>query len=232
MQIHSVHKFAPEALDTLVGSLGFFKTVRQRYLAQYHTLLQYSEVREYRLGEVVIPAGTACSRLHCVIKGQLAVYAAGVGPASLRRVALVAPGEVLGDVAVLLGVRRSAEVICASRARPSQTFSTDLKVFGELRDFTRISLPVKLLYYRQMVHNLRWRLETNRTRYPGCEGAALHRRIPVYQGPRDGMAELVSLDAQARALVQQLIKWDLEYLGGETSAPAPRVPTGEPLPLS
>jgi hypothetical protein len=90
-------------------------------------------------------------------------------------------------------------------------FGTDFQVFGELMSVEKISLATKLEYYRNMVHNLRWKLEVYRMTYPDQSFASNHRKVKLYTGPKDTMDELVSLDEQARALARLLVNWNLEF---------------------
>lgn len=194
----------------MLSAITFYRQVRETDPQQYALLMQKSRMHEYRLGEVVIEAGQMDSWLHFLLKGQLAVYA-GRAPVNIRRVNTITAGEVFGDLAVLTEHRRTATVIVDTRCSRVLVFSTDFSVFGELQDFRRISLITKLLYYRNLVHSLRWKLESYRARYPLHSFSGNHHKVRLFLGPKDTLAELLSLDNQARQLAQLLVDWNEDF---------------------
>ena len=112
-------------------------------------------------------------------------------------------------MAILMDLPRSATVIADVRTRLSVVARTDFSIFGEPDDLGVVTLPVKLLFYRTMVHNLRWKMEVYRSQFPSHSFAVDHRKIRLYTGTRDTLDELISLDSQARQLAQLLMGWNL-----------------------
>lgn len=210
MEVHPLSRYPQATLDTLLSSIPFYKTVQQGDQYQYDLLMRYSRVSEFRPGEVILGQGQNDSWLYFLLKGQLAVL---VGDSKTERkiVNYLTPGEVFGDLAVLVDHERTATVVADSNCKRVLVFGTDFTVFGELSDFSKISLITKLIYYRNMVHNLRWKLEVYRMSYPEHTFASNHRKVKLYTGKKETLDELLSLDEQARLLARLLVQWNLEF---------------------
>jgi CRP/FNR family transcriptional regulator, cyclic AMP receptor protein len=205
MEIFDLHHSQRESLDALVSSFVLIKQVYQQDPAQFESLLRQMQLLHVKPGEVIIDVGQEDMGLYFLLKGQLVVYA-GVPP--LKKVHTITPGEMFGDVAVLLRDKRSATVIADVRVKISSVLRVDFEIFGALADMSRVNLAVKLIFYRNIVHNLRWKLEVYRTHFPQHACASGHHKIRLFSGSRDTLEELLSLDEQARQLAQLLNEWN------------------------
>lgn len=116
-----------------------------------------------------------------------------------------------GDLAALMDYERTATVVADTNSKRVLVFGTDFQVFGELKDTRKVSLATKLEYFRNMVHNLRWKLEVYRMSYPDQPFSTSHRKVKLYMGQKDCMDELEALDQQARALARLLVNWNTEF---------------------
>lgn len=206
MDVYPLHRCSQQTIDSLLGSVALYKQAYQLDPLQFDVLLRHSQLIEARPGEVVIEAGQIDTWLYFLLRGQLVVYA---GDPAVRRVNVITPGEIFGDMAILMDLPRSATVIADVKTRTSVVVRTDFSIFGEPGDLGGIKLPLKLLFYRTMIHNLRWKLEVYRSQFPSHSFATDHRKIRLYTGPRDTLEELISLDNQARQLAGLLISWNL-----------------------
>jgi CRP-like cAMP-binding protein len=164
--------------------------------------------------------GQQGSWLYFLIKGKLVVYRDEPDPAEALNA--ITPGELFGDLALLSDRERKATV-AAPADRGALLFACDFQVFGELDDFSRVTLPTKLLFYRTVVHSIRWRLEVGRMEQPQHPLVSELLRIPVYARSRDTLEELQALDYQAQRLALLLERWnqdnsDLFMTGGEPQA--------------
>lgn len=209
MDLQPVSDYPKESIDALLSSVPFYKAIRHLDQYQYDVLLSHSKIIEYDPGEVILEKGQKEEWLYFLLKGQLEVRA-GNESGSYSVVNYITPGEVFGDLAVLFDQERTATVVADQNSRKILVFGTDVKVFGKLSDTHPISLATKLIYYRNMVHNLRWKLEVYRTAYPDQAFASDHRKVKLFTGTKDTLEELKSLDAQARQLAQLLVKWNSE----------------------
>ncbi len=207
MEVQAVYKYPQESVDTLLSSVPFYKAIKQVDQYQYDLLLRHSKILEFSPGEVILEKGLKEEWLYFLLKGQLEVHA-GSSDDQATVVNYITPGEVFGDLAVLFDQVRTATVVADSNSKKILVFGTNFQVFGKLEEVHTVSLNTKLTYYRNMVHNLRWKLEVYRAAYSDQPFASAHRKIKLYTGPKDTMEELKSLDGQARELAKLLVAWN------------------------
>lgn len=203
------YKIPRETLDLLLSGIPFFKALKQQDQLQYEYLLKVSRVLAYDPGEIVLQKGDSDQWLYFLLKGKLAVYVGD--PLKGELVNYITSGEVFGDIAQLLKQSRTASVIADKSARQSMVFALDFSVFGSLGSHHPISLKTKLIYYRNMVHNLRWKLEVYRSQHLQHPLANKHRQIKLFTGLKDTQEELNSLHEQATGLAMLLTEWNKEF---------------------
>ncbi len=207
MEVHPVYKYPQESVDTLLSSVPFYKTIKQSDQYQYDLLLRHSKIIEYSPGEVILEKGLREEWLYFLLKGQLEVWAGNSDEQAIV-VNYITPGEVFGDLSILFDQVRTATVIADNNSKKILVFGTHFEIFGKLEETHTIFLNTKLIYYRNMVHNLRWKLEVYRAAYSDQSFASAHRKIKLFTGPKDSMSELKSLDTQARELAKLLVAWN------------------------
>ena len=117
----------------------------------------------------------------------------------------VTPGEVLGELSVFLHRARTANVCVDNNCREAILFGTDFGLFGDLMNFSQVSLATKLLYYRHATHSIRWKLEMYRSKYRTHPMADKHRGIKLYVGVKGSELELKALFQQAVELAALLV---------------------------
>lgn len=216
METKPIYKFPKSTLEHLLSGISFFKAVRQQDTKQFELLLQASRIVSYLPAEVVVQKGELGNWLYFLLKGKLAVYVDQPSQGDL--VNYVTPGEVFGDLAQLVGQPRTATIIADPGAKESTVLALDINVFGPLNATSPISRATKLIYYRNMAHNLRWKLEVYRSQHLQHDLANKHRQIKLYHGPKDSYEELQSLFEQSKVLAVLLIEWNKEF--GALSAEA------------
>lgn len=219
MEIKPLQKFPRDALEQLLSAIPFFKTVRQQDLWQFELLLQSSRIVTYSPGEVVLKRGDSDNWMYFLLKGRLAVYLDEDGLGEL--VNYVTPGEVFGDLSRLVGRPRTATLIADVASRESMVFATDCTILGNLSSNRPITLQTKLAYYRNTVHNLRWKLEVYRAQHLQHPLSGRHRQVRLYSGPKDTFNELSALHEQANALALLLLEWNDEFGTHSEESPPP-----------
>ena len=217
MEVKPLHKFSRDTLEQLLSGIPFFKSVKQHDAWQYELLLQTSRIISYSPGEIVLKRGDMDNWLYFLLKGRLAVYVDDYGQGEI--VNYITPGEVFGDLARLVGQPRTATIIADQNSRQSMVFAMDCSAFDDLSSTRPISLQTKLIYYRNTVHNLRWKLEVYRAQHLQHDLANRHRQVRLYSGEKDSRDELVSLHDQARALALLLLEWNDEFGTPEIDTP-------------
>lgn len=221
MEIKQLQKFSRDTLEQLLSAIPFFKAVRQQDPWQFELLLQSSRIITYTPGEIVLKRGDSDNWMYFLLKGRLAVYVDEQGLGEL--VNYVTPGEVFGDLARLVGQPRTATLIADAGSRESMVFATDCTIFSDLSSNRPITLQTKLAYYRNTVHNLRWKLEVYRAQHLQHPLANRHRLVRLYSGAKDTFDELRALHEQAHALALLLLEWNQEF-GAPISSQPPLPP--------
>jgi signal-transduction protein with cAMP-binding, CBS, and nucleotidyltransferase domain len=218
MEIKLLSKLSRDYVEQLLSGIPFFKLVKQQDAWQFELLLQSSRMITYLPGEIVLQRGDSDQWLYFLLKGRLAVYVDD--PLKGELVNYVTPGEVFGDLAQLMGQPRTATVLAEPTFRESVVLATDATIFGDISSTRPITIQTKLAYYRNTVHNLRWKLEVYRSQHLQHQLANKHRQVKLYTGVKDTLEELRALYEQAQALASLLLEWNREF-GALAEEPAP-----------
>lgn len=207
MNTREITAFPSETVEKLLRAIPFYKAVKKQNEEQYQELLQFSKIFQFEIGERILTRGQMDSWSYFLVKGQLVVSL----PDQLGRplhVNYITPGEVFGDLSVLLKLPRTADVSVDENCREAVVFGTDFSAFGQLLNFNIISMDTKLIYYRHTVQSLRWKLEMYRSKYRRNPLANKHREIKLYRGPKDGLEELHALYQQSVDFGKLLLEWN------------------------
>lgn len=218
MEIKLLSKLSRDYVEQLLSGIPFFKLVKQQDAWQFELLLQSSRIVTYSPGEIVLQRGDSDQWLFFLLKGRLAVYVDD--PLTGELVNYVTPGEVFGDLSQLMGQPRTATVLAEPNARESIVLATDASIFGDVNSTRPITIQTKLAYYRNTVHNLRWKLEVYRSQHLQHPLANKHRQVKLYTGTKDTLEELKALHEQAQSLASLLLEWNREFgiLSTETAS--------------
>jgi CRP/FNR family transcriptional regulator, cyclic AMP receptor protein len=209
MEIKLLTTLSRDYVEQLLSGIPFFKLVKQQDAWQYELLLQSSRIVSYLPGEVVLQRGDYDQWLYFLLKGRLAVYVDD--PLKGELVNYVTPGEVFGDLSQLVGQPRTATVLAEPSFRESIALATDSNIFGDIHSTRPITVQTKLAYYRNSVHNLRWKLEVYRSQHLQHALANKHRQVKLYSGIKDTIEELYALYDQAHALALLILEWNREF---------------------
>jgi CRP/FNR family transcriptional regulator, cyclic AMP receptor protein len=223
MNIRDISTIPADVLETLLSAIPFYKTVKKQDPQQFSVLMSFSRIIHYASGEKVISRGDLDTWSYFIVKGQLVVSVPN-SEGQEHQVNYITPGEVLGDLSVYLQSPRTADVYVDDNCREAVLFGTDFGMFGELTDYSRISLTTKLEYYRHAIHSVRWKLEMYRSKYRTHPLANEHRSVTLYIGTKGGEEELQALFTQAVTLSKLLLKWNesfgsLRFVEGEVPSP-------------
>ncbi len=221
MQIKPISGLPRDKIDKLLASIPFYRDVSKSEPWQYDILLRHSRIVDLDPGGVVMKKGDVDTWMYFVLKGKLAVYADEVNE-NTHPVNYITPGELFGDLAILAEGKRNATVVADPASKEISLFGTDFSVFGKLEEIGGISLNTKLIFYRSMVHGVRWKLEVYKMQHPNHPLVAKGRAIKMYMGPKGSREELLALHDQAVALAEVLKEWNLEF-----GAPADNKPDND-----
>lgn len=227
MQIKPVNSLARDKVDKLLASIPFYRDVAHSEPWQYDLLLNHSRLIELAPGDVILRKGDIDTWMYFVLKGQLAVYADA--PENLGSpINFITPGELFGDLAIFAGGKRNATVVADKNSREVVLFGTDFSVFNNEDQYSGISRHTRILFYRNMVHGVRWKLEVYRIQYPDHALVAKGRAVKMYMGAKGTQEELDSLKSQAQQLAEVLSEWNREFgalpTDGESLLDVPVIP--------
>jgi CRP/FNR family cyclic AMP-dependent transcriptional regulator len=210
MQIKPVSGLPRDKVDKLLASIPFYRDVSKSEPWQYDILLRHSRIVELKPGEVVLHKDDVDTWMYFVLKGKLAVYADAVDE-NTSPVNYITPGELFGDLAIFTDGKRNATVVADKSSKEISLFGTDFSAFGKLEDIGGISLNTKLIFYRNMVHGIRWKLEVYKMQHTDHPLVAKGRAIKMYLGPKGNKEELFALHEQGSALAGVLREWNNEF---------------------
>ena len=117
-------------------------------------------------------------------------------------------GEMFGDLAILDGAERKVTVAVASGTAKASYLKINFELFGVVNDFSLIGLATKIKVYRAIVYAIRWRIELKKSANRLHPLMPLIKKVEVFTGEKDSVAELQSLYLQARQLACLLTGWD------------------------
>ena len=211
MNVREISTTSSEVLDTLLSAIPFYKAVRKESEEQFAVLMQYSRIVQYDSGEAILSRGDIDTWGYFVVKGQLVVSLPDK-KGQVHHINYITPGEVFGDIAVILKSPRTANVAVDSNCKEAVLFGTDFGVFNDLMDFTQVSLTTKLIYFRHINHSLRWKLDMYRSKYREHPMANQHRQVKPYTATKNDELELKGLYQQASDLAKLFVRWN-EIIG-------------------
>lgn len=206
MKIKDLSSFKKDEVTTLLSHIPFYRELQLSSQKQLEKILSFSCIVELEPGEVIMRRGDKGSWLYFLIKGRLSVYLDHTS--AEKPLNHITPGELFGDLALLCNHERKATVAADPDSRKVLLFATDFKPFGEVDNFTTVDLDTKLIFYRTMVHSIRWRLEVNRMTHPSHPLEDELRQVPLINAAKGSREELLQLHKQAQFLARVLDKWN------------------------
>lgn len=206
MKTIALTTYPGETLETLLSGIPFYKDLMLEDRPQLEALLRYSRVFEPAAGEVIMRRDDQADTFYFLLKGQLVVYPDG----DLARPAVnyLSAGQIFGALSLLCRSPRTATVVADPNVSRVMLFGTDFVPFGELENFTKIKLLTKLALWRMVAHNTRWKLEVYRMDHATHPLVPELRRVEIFRGEKNSVAELQSLDRQVQQLTDILMQWN------------------------
>jgi len=196
-----------ESIQRFVYGITFFKEVIDTEPAQFELLMEKSRIVEADPNEFIIHKGAKDPYLYFLLKGRLVVLPrddADMGEALNE----VNPGELFGAMAMVTGQERSATIKVHPSSKNNLLFAVNFNHFKDIHDFSEFTMATKISFYRLIVHNIRWTLETNKMKEPGHRLVEKMRQLTLFRGERGTMEELISLHKQANELASILSEWN------------------------
>jgi CRP/FNR family cyclic AMP-dependent transcriptional regulator len=215
MKVTPVSALKSDALNSLLSGIPFYKDLMFNDPDQMKVLLKHSKVFEPEPGEVVIEKGARDKIFYFLLSGQLGVYPDGKYDARKKKEAKIhlSAGQILGVLALLCDSPRNATLVADPGSGRVQLFGADFAPFGELTDFSQISLSTKLVLWRMVMNNTKWKLGVYKMQNPEHPLSAAMQTVEAFAGEKGSVDELQSLDRQIHQLSDLMQKWN-EALAG------------------
>ncbi|MCW8884598.1 MAG: cyclic nucleotide-binding domain-containing protein [Motiliproteus sp.] len=194
-------------LVNILQKIPFYRDVYERDSTQLQLLLKHSKIIYLDPGEVIIHKGEIDFWIYSVVKGLLKV-SPDQSTAPDHIIDHIPPGEMFGELAVVLEAPRNATVVGDENSKQTILFGSDFSPFGELEDFTRVGLHTKLIFYRRALRVTQKRLTCYHIDYPDFLLQEPTEEIEPFSGKQDSTEQLVYLHQQMTAMAQQLREWN------------------------
>lgn len=211
MKATPVSSLKPDVLDSLLSGIPFYKDLMFNDPDQMKVLLKHSQLYEPDPGEVVIEKGAMDKTFYFLLSGQLAVFPDGKKKKEAH--IYLSAGQILGALALLCNAPRTATLVADPKSGRVQLFGADFTPFGALTDFSKITLSTKLVLWRMVMNNTKWKLGVYKMQNPDHPLSQALQKVEVFAGEKGTVEELESLDRQIHQLTDLMQKWN-EILGG------------------
>lgn len=201
-------QYPKDKIKNLLAGIPFFNDLAMKDSAQHELLLKHSAILELSGGDVLITKGAVDRHYYFLLKGELAVYADKTVDRKSVPVSRLAQGQVLGAMAVITGLPRTATVALEKGSSDALVFSADTSLFGELSDFSSVSLSTKLALYRNVINNTRFKLEGYKAKNPKHPLTEEYLQLPKFAGEKETLSELQYFSQQAMVMARLLQSWN------------------------
>lgn len=205
--MHSVmlNRFPVERLEPIFQSLPFFSQLLAEHRTDLQALYEHSKIVVAEPGESIIQAGEFDSWFYFVLNGELSVISHDEGNVE---VGLIYPAEIVGALAIMYDTERSATVTVRGNEK-ALLLAVDYTPFGELDDFSQISLAGKISLMQLVAERTEARLRAYDKQFPNTDLAERLRALPKAPGNTCDLDSLHYWYYRIDALAQLLKEWNL-----------------------
>lgn len=193
--------------EAIFKEVPFINRALENNPADEQFFISHSQIFDAAPGDVIIRKGEFENWVYFLLAGQLLVYPEFEDHRK-NLVCYISPGEMFGELAYIRELNRNATIVADDNCQKIVYLGTDFTAFGEIDDFSKVSLSTKIVFYRSVVRTIRKRLENMKIDYPDNELAL---KTPVYKrysGQANDIRELLYLQDQARDYAKYLNKWN------------------------
>ncbi len=207
MQSIQATRFPTEKLMAILNGIALFPMLQKAAPAAIEPLMQHSRLVVAEPNEYIMRRGEFDSSFYFLLKGSLQVSTQTEDSAG-KTVGFIQAGEMFGALAIIRDAERSASVMVENGGR-AILFAIDAAPFGELDDFSQVSLPVKLIFLRWVVECTNARLLAYDKEFPNNDLSVELRELPLFNGKQDSLEELAFLNERADDLAELMLDWNL-----------------------
>lgn len=205
MRKFPLNEYAPETIEYYVRQIRFFDDLARQDPAQYELLMKHTCIMELEAGEVLIEKDTLGCIFYSLVYGQLAIFhEKRPGESAICE---LFPSQILGALSIINHQPRTATVVVSS-VEGATVFCTDFSIFGELDDFSRVSLYTKLAMFRDVVRHIHATLQNYEKQVPDELLSQELSTLMEFQGEQNSMEELEHFAELAIGLAWLLGRWN------------------------
>lgn len=206
MQLEQFGGLDKSSVEKLLLYIPCFRQVQAYDESQFQLLLATARVSSVAANQTFIGHGNQDQRLFFLLRGQLIARVKGQG--DCITLDNIHAGEMFGELALLLNQPRSADIVVADQSRQAVIFTLECDALQYSEQFTLIDRTTKLIFYRNLVHHLRWKLEKLRHQFPAHPLADKHRRLKALSLYQNDAKQLFETYEQAKKLAALLSDWN------------------------
>lgn len=226
-----VSRFPRDKLQLVLRALPFFRELAEQAPAELERLLPHTRLLLADPGESIMRKGEFDSWCYFLLKGQLAVQA-GDDDSAAKTVGYIQPGEMFGALAILRDSDRTASITVRGRDRENDRailFGLDFAPFGELEDFSQVSLNSKLRFFQLVIERTEARLLAYEREMPGTDLGIRLAELPAFVGADESLQQLQYLHQRTDALAELLNEWNLTLESLDDYHPVRELPRADVL---
>lgn len=196
-----------EIISAIFKEVPFINQALASNPADEQFFISHSHIFEAAPDEIIIRRGEFENWIYFLLAGQLMVYPEFEDNRK-NLVCYISPGEIFGELAYIRELNRNATIVADDNCLKIVYLGTDVTAFGEIDDFSSVSMTTKIAFYQSVVGTIRKRLENMKIDYPENEMALKTPVFRRYSGQKDNMRELLYLQDQAKDFAKYLNKWN------------------------
>lgn len=223
-------RFPRDKLQPVLLGLPFFRELAEQTPAELDRLLPHTRVVLADPGELIMRRGEFDSWCYFLLKGQLAVQTGEEAGGKL--VGYIQPGELFGALAIVRDSERGASIVVRGRDSEKDRailFGLDFSPFGELDDFSQISLGTKLAFFHMVAERTEARLHAYEREMPGTDLGVRLAALPSFSAEPDSIEHLHYLQQRTDALADLLSEWNLTLENLDNYQPIRELPRADVL---
>ena len=207
MKATDVTRFPNEIIDAIFKEIPLISRAIESDPEERNFFLKCSKIFEVSPGDVIIKKGDFGNSIFFLLAGQLLVYPE-FEDHKKNLVNYISPGEMFGELAYIRELNRNATIVADENSHQIIYLGTDISDFGEIDDFSLVSISTKISFYRAAVRINRKRLESLKIDYPENELALKSIIHKPFSGLKNSLRELLYLRDQSKTYANQLHKWN------------------------
>ncbi|MFH2129733.1 MAG: cyclic nucleotide-binding domain-containing protein [bacterium] len=207
MKATDVSHFPNDIINAIFREIPLINSVIQNEPGERDFFMKYSRIFEVQPGDVIIKKGEFENWIYFLLAGQLLVYPEFVDHKK-NLVCYISPGEMFGELAYIRELNRNATIVADANCQKVIFMGTDFSAFGEIDDFSVVTISTKISFYRSAVKINRKRLENLKIDYPENELVLKSPGHTSFSGQPGTMRELLYLQDQAKTYAKYLHKWN------------------------